>query len=114
MVDGYISPSIKNTELHNAYIATCARASDVRFRLSSKNRVSYSKFNDFKRSFDFLFMLVGNRTELKYNMQLIEDVKKWLRDKQIKPCNDFMLRGIELFDKFQIAMLETQLISDKV
>lgn len=111
MSDNGIQAGIKNPQLDKAYFNTCIDASNLRFRLSSKNNVSASKFNMFKRSFDFLFTLTGNMRGVRKYDELIKNIKSWLTDRRINPDIEFMQNGIELFDSYQNILLGENIVS---
>ena len=111
--ENLITPDVKNADLYRAYFRCCAHASKLRFSVTSKPIINKTAFNGFKRTFDFLFMLSGNRRELNDYSELVERTKEWLMTSSTIPSISLANKGIELFDEFQKVMIETQLVNDK-
>lgn len=110
--ENLITSDIKNAQFQKAYYNVCLDASALRVKLTSKSRVSKSTFNSFKRSFDLLFTLTWNRKELSYSQELVKSIQEWLSLAKLAPTKNDMQEGIELFSKYQVAMMEAKMIGD--
>lgn len=111
--ENLITPDVKNADLYRAYFRCCAAASRLRFSVTCKAKVNKTAFNGFKKTFDFLFMLSGNRREFNESEDLITKTKEWLNKRSNIPSFDLASNGIELFDEYQKVMIETLLVNDK-
>ena len=111
--ESLITPDVKNADLYRAYFKCCAAASRLRFTVTCKSKVNKTAFNGFKRSFDFLFMLSGNRREFNDYEELIKNTKEWLVKRSNIPSTALASSGIELFDEYQKVMIEALLVNDK-
>lgn len=111
--ENLITPDVKNADLYRAYFRCCAEASRLRFSVTCKLKVNKTAFNGFKRSFDFLFMLSGNRREFNEYTDLINNTKEWLIKRSNIPSFTLAKDGLILFDDYQKVMIETQLVNDK-
>lgn len=109
-----ITPEVRNRGLADAYYSTCYASSKLRVKITTRAKVSKAAFRDFKAAFDYLFQITWTRRELKEFNELSTTVKNWLSEKHISPSSAYIEHGLSLFDKYQIAMIESNLISDGV
>lgn len=107
-----ISPDVKNKRLTDAYYSSCYYASQLRVKLSFRSRIPKSTFRHFKGSFDYLYQISCNRSQLEHHTDLIYKVKQWLLVKNTNIHNDYVELGIELFDEYQKAMIDNNMITD--
>ena len=108
-----LTPDPKNADLYRAYYKCCANASQLRVSVTCKTKVSKTAFNRFKKAFDFLFMLSGNRREMDDYKDLVSNTKEWLLEHSRIPTAELTRSGLDLFDDYQKAIIENQLINDK-
>lgn len=114
MIDNGIRPDIKNSSIITAHNDVCDCSNTLWQNITTRQKISKSKFNQFKKCFGKLYIITANRRDLADMDELIKRSFTWINKEVQKPDKEDAKQGISLFFEYQKMLMQKSLLNDKV